>query len=153
MVSNPLAYLLNPITVPAYQGNWIIIPKISFIWFGVETETVPAYVLLLNWVTEEFQKVAICSSATKCKWELLIKSEYNPFNHSGETPHRLNVLDWKHVCTEKKEMRSVILDIKNIHFYKILLFTYSPLYWKLIGLLTCFVQTLRLFILARINSK
>jgi hypothetical protein len=47
MVSN-LAYLLNPITIPAYPGNLIISPKISFMGFGVETGTVPAYILLLN---------------------------------------------------------------------------------------------------------
>ena len=45
MVWNHLAYLLNPITIPAYPGNWIISPRISFKWFGVEAETVRAYIL------------------------------------------------------------------------------------------------------------
>jgi len=62
-------------------------------WFCVETETVPAYLLLLNWVAEELQKVVMYSSASKCKRDLLIKSEDNPVNHSGETLLRLNVLD------------------------------------------------------------
>jgi hypothetical protein len=77
MVSN-LAYLLSPITIPAHPGNLIISPKIAFMWFGVETETVSAYILLLNWVPEELQKVVVFSSETKFKRDILIKSKDNP---------------------------------------------------------------------------
>ena len=143
MVSNPLAYLLNPITIPAYVGNWIIIPKISFMWFGVETETVLLYILLLNWVAEELQKVVVFSTEIKCKWDLLIKSEDNPVR---VVKHRSGLTSLiENAFAQKKEMHSVIFDVKNTHFYKILLFNFSPLHWKLIGLLTCFVQILRRF--------
>jgi hypothetical protein len=61
--------------------------------FGVETETVPAYILLLNWVAQELQTVVVFSSETKCKRDLLIKSKDNLASQSGETPLWLNVLD------------------------------------------------------------
>jgi len=63
------------------------------VWFGVETETVPVYILLLNWVAEELQNVVVFSSETKCKRDLIIISKDNPANQSGETPLWPNVLD------------------------------------------------------------